>query len=147
MEINGRKTVPSNPQHSLSATQAERPEPLDDEWVGKLFLILQTRYGHKWLSAYPPGRTLDIALGEWALGLAGFSADEIKHGLDSWDCEWPPTLPQFREVCRPKPTPAAHRDHPHRKALPAPANRDVGNAALAGIRKRHGYRTRPTGSP
>lgn len=57
-------------------------------------------YGHKWISSYgvEPSDT-------WARGLRGFTNDELAHGirrcLDRED-PWPPTLPEFRQLCRPR---------------------------------------------
>lgn len=39
----------------------------------------------------------------WADALAGFTADEIKAGLNGClQREWPPTLPEFIKLCRPQ---------------------------------------------
>lgn len=77
--------------------------------MARIFAKFQVRYGHKWVSAYPAGTVLDLALVEWAQGLGGFSADEIKHGLDAWSGDWPPSLPEFKRACRPPAPPACRR--------------------------------------
>jgi len=41
----------------------------------------------------------ETAVAEWADGLAGITAEQIKRGLDTWDDPWPPSLPEFRAAC------------------------------------------------
>jgi len=93
-------------------------------------------FGHKWTSNYghEPNQS-------WMDGLADMTADDIKHGLGnlrSWKDEggWPPTLLQFRELCRPHASPA----HAVYKPLPAPTSswdqrRTVAAQALIQLRE------------
>lgn len=40
----------------------------------------------------------------WAKALAGYSVREVRQGLAACHCKpWPPTLPEFLLLCRPKP--------------------------------------------
>lgn len=39
-------------------------------------------------------------MAEWAQGLAGMTGDDIKRGLDEWQGEWPPSLPEFVAACK-----------------------------------------------
>lgn len=58
-------------------------------------------YGNKFLDLW---RDLDLnkVKQAWAEDLAGFSANEIKTGLDVCRQKpWPPTLPEFMLLCRP----------------------------------------------
>lgn len=44
----------------------------------------------------------------WCDQLAGFTAAELKRGMDALDTrEWPPTLPEFKRLCRPPIDPQA----------------------------------------
>ena len=56
----------------------------------------------------------------WALGLSGLGPQDISRGLmaclDRTD-PWPPTLPEFRALCKPEPKPAYHEIY---QSLPAP---------------------------
>lgn len=52
---------------------------------------------HKWVSAMEGIEHL--AVREWSQGLTGLTSDQIKHGLDTWEGEWPPTLPEYRAAC------------------------------------------------
>lgn len=55
------------------------------------------RYLHKWDSAID-GRELEVAA-EWAERLAGLTPEQIRHGLDAWGSEWPPSSEEFRKAC------------------------------------------------
>lgn len=83
-----------------STTSQKRPssaEKLSDVWIAALFKKLQARYGHKWSTAIEGIEK--VAVNEWAEGLAGLSGDQIKHGLDNWNESWPPSMPEFKNVC------------------------------------------------
>jgi hypothetical protein len=71
--------------------------PISEKWIAALFKKLQARYGHKWTSAIEGIERL--AVREWSQGLAGCTADQIKHGLDTWNNAWPPSLPEFQQAC------------------------------------------------
>ncbi|MBX9609717.1 MAG: hypothetical protein K2Y51_26140 [Gammaproteobacteria bacterium] len=71
-------------------------------------------YGHKWTSAYG----YEDADGTWAKGLADMSSDELKAGFIACvtrDDSWPPSLPEFRALCRP---PKSQREHAAMYRLP-----------------------------
>ncbi|WP_026279089.1 hypothetical protein [Thioalkalivibrio sp. ARh3] len=40
-----------------------------------------------------------MAVQEWAEGLQGMTPEQTQQGLETWDSEWPPTLPEFRDAC------------------------------------------------
>jgi hypothetical protein len=96
-------------------------------------------FGHKWVSSYGamPSET-------WLAGLIDMSPLELQTGLVAcltWEGEWPPTLPQFRLLCRPR------REEAHRvyQALPEPEEarsqrKATGMAALASLREEARYR-------
>lgn len=72
----------------------------------RLWLRMAETFGHKWTSNYghQPNQS-------WIDGLADMSIDDIKTGLGNlktWrdDDGWPPTMLQFRELCRPHASPA-----------------------------------------
>jgi len=71
-------------------------------------------YGHRWTSAYGEDAN-SIAGREWAGGLTTMTLAQIKHGIDACNDGrgpadgWPPTLPQFRELCLGLPTVAEIR--------------------------------------
>lgn len=101
-------------------------------------------YGHKWSSAY--GELASDANGEltetastWARGLNGLAGQELAHGLEgcvSRSDPWPPSLPEFRALCKPQPVENAkmYETPPELLALPEPkeardARRAKGKAA------------------
>lgn len=75
---------------------------------------------------------------EWRLELAGLTPEQIAHGLEVWDDDWPPSSPEFRKAC--KGEPPLHRTGAHKffpPSLPKPkAKPEVVAAALEAIRKK-----------
>lgn len=75
-------------------------EPLPIEWIERLFERMLTYYGKRFVDQWadaPP----ELLKKRWAEGLATYSVDEIKRGLMRLDqCTWPPTLPEFKQLCR-----------------------------------------------
>ena len=96
----------SRPQSNESA----RPT-LNARLSSELCVRLAELYGHKWVSQY--GETLPET---WARGLSDMSGADIGNGLIQ--ClksghEWPPSLPEFRAMCKPKRENAAmYREFP-----------------------------------
>ncbi|MEE9118192.1 MAG: hypothetical protein V3U02_06330, partial [Calditrichia bacterium] len=55
-------------------------------------------YGHKWLSSYGE----DDADNTWLTGLEDLPVEMVREGLErclSRPDTWPPTLPEFRQLC------------------------------------------------
>lgn len=58
-------------------------------------------YGKKFTDQWA-GADADELLGYWGQQLAGFTGAELKRGLDGLEArDWPPTLPEFKRMCRP----------------------------------------------
>lgn len=74
-------------------------------------------YGHKFTSSYG-----EVPNDSWASALAGIYPEQIAEGIracfQSQDT-WPPTLPEFIEMCCP-PAPAVSSLYFHSPALPRP---------------------------
>jgi len=71
-------------------------------------------FGHKWTANF--GKEPNPS---WVSGLSDMTTEDIQRGISSlvnWKDEggWPPTLLQFRELCRPHAAPA------HRRYVPLP---------------------------
>lgn len=91
-------------------------------------LTLWTRmneiYGHRWAGSFGPfrvrGRISGVAE-TWRKGLAGLNSADIARGLreclDTGEA-WPPSLPEFRAMCRPRARVPYHKPFP--KRLPPP---------------------------
>lgn len=86
---------------------------LPDAWVDSIFARLAVRYGSAWTRMW---EGLDIAAvkADWAseLGYYAQHPDGISHALKNLP-DRPPSVSQFRELCRGAPTPPP-------PALPAP---------------------------
>lgn len=41
----------------------------------------------------------ELAINEWSDVLSGITGDQVKHGLNEWKEDWPPTAHQFRSAC------------------------------------------------
>lgn len=85
----------------------EPSKALPVAWIERLFERFTTMYGNKFLDVW---RNLDIdsVKQAWAEDLAGFTAEELKRGIAACKMEeWPPTLPQFMNLCRPASEPKA----------------------------------------
>lgn len=94
-------------------------------------------YGQRWASGY--GDVTGPAFETWGRALADVAPEQVGRGiaacLDRPD-PWPPSLPEFRALCRPRaevPAPC-HRLRP--KALPEPAEAKARRTAagLAAVR-------------
>lgn len=84
-----------------SATSPAKLSALPDHWVERLFQRMEDRYGSMWADrygAFPRERVKR----SWAEDLADISRDELTRGVSACrDRKFPPTLPEFRELCRP----------------------------------------------
>jgi hypothetical protein len=80
----------------------------------------------------------------WLAGLVDMTPEELRTGLVAcmtWEPEWPPTLPQFRLLCRP----IREEAHQVYQRLPEPAEhraqrKAIGIAHLANLREEGRYR-------
>ena len=89
-------------RRALSSASAPQPvSELPKAVIDRVWLRMTEIYGHKWTSSYGTSDTD----GTWAKALADMSNDDLKAGffacLHSGEA-WPPSLPEFRVMCRPK---------------------------------------------
>lgn len=95
---------------SLPAEQSRTPSstsPLPEPWIERLFNRLAAMYGAKFTDQW---KGVDPAYMKqvWAEDLSGYAVDEIKRGLEACRTRtWPPTLPEFLQLCRPPIDPEA----------------------------------------
>jgi hypothetical protein len=74
---------------------------LPTSWIERLFDRLSGFYGSKFGDLWR-GCDIESVKRTWAEALAGYSPDEIKHGLNACLSRiFPPTLPEFLMLCRP----------------------------------------------
>lgn len=84
--------------------------PLPPAWVDRIFEKLTLIYGsdfvNRWKSA---GIPIEDVKADWAKELAGFAdhPDAIAYALENLPKDRPPTVLQFRDVCRKSPPKAA----------------------------------------
>ena len=89
---------------SLPAEQSNRPSStsrLPEPVIERLFNRLAAMYGAKFTDQW---KGVDPAYlkAVWAEELSAYAVDEIKRGLDACRTRiWPPTLPEFLQLCRP----------------------------------------------
>jgi len=100
-------------------------------WIDRIFTKLTLVYGREFLARWDSaGVPIEAVKADWAHELEGFDQwpEAIAHALKNLPPERPPTVLQFRELCRkapPKPLPA----------LPEPkANPERVRAELAKLR-------------
>lgn len=79
--------------------------------VDRVWARMVAYYGARFADAWR-GVDVPAVKAVWAEEFAGYSLDEIKRGVDGLKGkDWPPTLPEFLSLCRPKPDPqAAHAE-------------------------------------
>lgn len=83
-----------------SVTLPGRLSVLPDAWIEKLFQKFEDFYGAKWAAQYGDFPR-DRVKRTWAEELGGFSGDAIAKALDAQKAgKFPPTLPEFIELCR-----------------------------------------------
>jgi hypothetical protein len=80
---------------------------LPDAWIERIFQRMEDRYGDLWAQrygAFPRERVKR----SWADDLSEMSGEEIARGVVACrDLKFPPTLPEFRALCRPPVDPEA----------------------------------------
>ena len=83
-------------------------------WVEKIFRRLTLVYGRDFLSRWE-GQEINGVIDDWALELAGFAnwPEAIGWALNNLPADRPPTVLQFRDICRKAPARSA-------PALPEP---------------------------
>lgn len=86
---------------ALNTTSPESVPALPEEWIERIFQRMENFYLSLWKDRFGeiPRERVKRA---WAEELAGYSATEIKRGLDVCrTMKFPPTLPEFMNACRP----------------------------------------------
>jgi len=85
---------------STNLTSSTSTEALPERWVERLFERMLLDYGKKFADQWG-GADTDALIAHWSRELAGYSGAELKRGLDALSTrEWPPTLPEFKKLCR-----------------------------------------------
>lgn len=75
--------------------------PLPVSWVEKLLHQMLLSYGKKFTDQWGATNT-DELVAHWCGSLAGYTGPELARGLKALETrEWPPSLPEFKRMCRP----------------------------------------------
>lgn len=77
--------------------ETSRRTALPTHWVTELFKKFQSRYLSKWTK--PIEGIEEQAVQEWAIKLGRLNGDQLKHGLDTWNGDWPPSADEFLKCC------------------------------------------------
>lgn len=92
----GQEKPPMRPE------QSKRTHASPDN-VEALFQEFEVMYGSRFIEMWKTANA-DLIKQRWGEALAGFSVREVRQGLAACRAKpWPPTLPEFLLLCRPKP--------------------------------------------
>lgn len=94
---------------------------LPSAWTERIFAKLAITYGQRFLGLYA-GLDLEAVKANWGYELRGYaqSPDAIRHALDHLPDDKPPTVLEFRALCRRSPAQEAkHLPAPWQKPNPA----------------------------
>jgi hypothetical protein len=79
---------------------------LSDRVISRIWEKMSAIYGHRWVSGYglhvDESGQMSATAETWALGLFGLSREQLQRGFESLlknGQEWPPTLPEFLDLC------------------------------------------------
>lgn len=82
-------------------TSSTSIDPLPIKWIEALFEKMSLAYGRKFSDQWA-GVDPDKLKAHWAQELATMSRAEISRGYNALENrDWPPTLPEFKKLCRP----------------------------------------------
>lgn len=76
---------------------------LPNAWIDRLFARLAAVYGNKFADMWANQDVGDVKA-FWAREMSGYTADEIRTGIESLrvaHATWPPSLYEFMDLCRP----------------------------------------------
>lgn len=75
--------------------------PLPRAWVERISSHMLLTYGKRFTDLWGTTKP-DAWVTYWCEQLAGYTADEIGRGVEALGTrDWPPTLPEFKRLCRP----------------------------------------------
>lgn len=76
-------------------------EALPESWIERLMDKMLLSYGKKFLDQWG-GVDTDKLVRHWSEELASYTREELGRGYAALESrEWPPTLPEFKKLCRP----------------------------------------------
>lgn len=85
----------------MSNVLTSSTSPLPTSWIERLFHKMLLDYGKKFTDQWG-GADTQALIDHWSVEMAGYAGHEIKRGLSAMEGrDWPPTLPEFKKMCRP----------------------------------------------
>ena len=119
----------------LSTQQSSKDLPkesgLDDRILTRIFAVMSAQYGSRWTSLIQTEEAENVMRRVWGDTLKEIDMQTIKNALDSLPKNypnWPPTVGQFLELCKPP------DQLPEFAALPRPeGDPDLADKAFAEI--------------
>lgn len=88
-------------QSLSTSTESWPANAMPKRWIESLFERMLFEYGKKFSDQWGGADAEGLKL-HWAERLSDLTNDELKRGVSLLEGrEWPPTLPEFRKMCRP----------------------------------------------
>ncbi|MFP4891248.1 hypothetical protein [Paraburkholderia sp. EG304] len=115
---------------------------IPEAWIEKLFARMSAIYGARFADLWR-GVPIDDIKAIWRYGLAGTSDEGLRRGAAAlFHTKYPPTLPEFIELCAPEPT--MYQQHPaltdERRTSPDQAREQLAKIRelASGLLRKHG---------
>lgn len=148
MNIN---TLISQQQAKSGQQSQEDSKKENSKAIEALWQMMGSMFGHKWISSFGAEVDPDKV---WQATLRGVTPEQIKQGLAKLSAsgnQWPPSAPEFRELCLTGGEHWEHRAMAHRiretnemLALPKPPrNKEVGKKHLENLKQSLTKRQQP----
>jgi len=142
MENSTYRPQAAMPSGEQSSPKLWRESWMKESWVRALHKRFSILYTAKFTSCFPDEETLDEWCQVWAQGLWSITAEQLAYAVEkvARECEWPPTVAEFRALCLSLPM-------PHVPSLPAPrrVKSEFAETQMAEIREMLAN-TRPAGN-
>ena len=87
--------------NNLPSSILTKTDALPESWIEKMLDEMLLAYGKKFTDQWS-GVDSDKLIAYWAREMADFTGPEIRKGLNALSGrDWPPSLPEFKKLCRP----------------------------------------------
>lgn len=91
----------NGPLENMQAANHATSQPIPSAWIERIWDRLKTMYGSKFIDLWRDVDPIQLKQA-WAEELSGYTAYEIKRGLEACKARpFPPTLPELLTLCRP----------------------------------------------
>jgi len=85
----------------MGCSMSNNIKPIEKALIKQLFARFGGVFSHKWTSSLKSKYVYQLAVHDWAKGLAGCTVEQINNGIDQArdELEWPPSVREFRLIC------------------------------------------------